>query len=147
MIFIYSSPMEEKVSCVFRVDKKRVPEIWDAGNGLIQRGVEYSKTENGISIDFTMDALASRFVVFKNKSSRKNDEGLNYNLQYGFKHSQKAGKNNITVEVINTWDNRIVGDIKNPNRKQYTNTNIKYKFKEDKPLLKSGLMGKAEIFF
>jgi hypothetical protein len=58
----------------------------------------------------------------------------------------KAGKNCITVEVINNWNNRIVGDVKNPDGKQYTQTNIKYKFKGAKSLLKSGLMGKAEIF-
>ena len=40
----------------------------------------------------------------------------------------------------------IVGDVKNPDGKQYTRTNIKYKFKGAKSLLKSGLMGKAEIF-
>jgi hypothetical protein len=59
----------------------------------------------------------------------------------------KAGKNTMTVEVINTWNNRIVGDVINPAGKQYTQTNIKYKFKADKPLLKSGLTGKAEIVF
>ena len=79
-----SSPMEEKVTCVFRVDKNRVPEIWDAETGLIQREVEYSKVENGISIELVMDPLASRFVVFRNKSTGKNDAGLSCDLQYGF---------------------------------------------------------------
>jgi hypothetical protein len=59
----------------------------------------------------------------------------------------KAAENNITVEVINSWNNRIVGDTKNPAGKQYTNTNIKYKFKGVKQLLKSGLLGSAEIVF
>ncbi len=57
------------------------------------------------------------------------------------------GSNKIVVEVANTWNNRIVGDIKSPDLKAYTNTNIKNKFKASSPLLPSGLMGKAEIFF
>jgi hypothetical protein len=58
----------------------------------------------------------------------------------------KAGQNTITVQVINTWNNRIVGDLKNPSNK-YSNTNLKSKFKANGPLLISGLIGKAEIYF
>jgi len=249
-----SSPMDGKVTCVFRVDKNWIPEIWDAETGLIQREVEYSKVENGISIEFIMDPLASRFVVFRNKSTGKNDAGLCYDLQYGFHHKQiageinetidltdnwdinfnpdmggpesyqlekltswsdidnegikyysgsasysrdfsvdketlstgteafvafeniqemarvivngndcgivwtppyktnitphlKAGTNTITVQVINTWNNRIVGDLIKPDQKPFTNTNAKIRFNENSPLLKSGLIGKAEILF
>jgi len=247
-----SSQIVENVTCVFRVDKSRIPEIWDAETGLIQRQVEYSIVENGISMELIMDPLASRFVVFKNKSTGKNDAGLSYDLQFGFYHSQKSGENNtidisdnwdisfdtemggpkshpveklaswsdidhegvkyysgsasysreftldgetiskdleafivfediqemarvsvngndcgivwtppykanitqylkegtnnITVQVINTWNNRIVGDLSNPEQKPYTNTNAKVRFTENSPLLKSGLIGKVEIF-
>jgi len=245
-----SSQVEEKVSCVFRVDKNSIPEIWDAETGLIQRDVEYSKVENGISIEFILDPLASRFVVFRDQSGGKDDPGLYYDLQYGFHASQneggisdsidisnnwnikfnpemggpeshqleklttwsdmdhegiryysgsasygrefsigaetlsndaeafvvfeeiqemarvfvngndcgivwtppykaritpflKAGTNKITVQVINTWNNRIVGDLRNPEEKTFTNTNAKSKFTADSPLLKSGILGKA----
>lgn len=57
----------------------------------------------------------------------------------------KEGSNHITVRVTNTWNNRIAGDVRNPDKKQYARTNIKYKFKADSPLLKSGLTGKAKI--
>jgi len=59
----------------------------------------------------------------------------------------EAGTNNITVEVINTWNNRIVGDIRNPDKKPFANTNAKIRFNQNSPLLKSGLMGKAVIVF
>jgi len=59
----------------------------------------------------------------------------------------KAGLNKITVQVINTWNNRIVGDLRNPDKKPFTSTNGKAKFKETSPLLKSGLLGRAEIVF
>jgi hypothetical protein len=59
----------------------------------------------------------------------------------------KPGSNEIKVEVVNTWNNRIVGDLRNPDETAYTRTNVKNKFNERSPLLPSGLMGKAEIFF
>jgi hypothetical protein len=56
----------------------------------------------------------------------------------------KDGQNKITVKAVNAWNNRIVGDLKNPSVK-YSNTNLRRKFRENGPLLKSGLMGKGEI--
>src|SRR5665647_213340 len=249
-----SSHTEQQISCVFRVDKNRIPELWDAESGLIQRDVKFSKVKNGISIELIMNPISSRFVVFRNSTTGKNDSGLKYNLQYGFHKDQKvvktnepiditsnwdisfnpemggpksfrmekliswsdidekgikyysgsatytrnfiikdevlskgteayasfgdiqemarvsvngndcgivwtppydvlitpylkAGSNTITVQVINTWNNRIVGDLINPDGKAYTRTNIKNKFRKEGPLLNSGLIGKAEIFF
>lgn len=66
-----SKPIRQKVTCVFRVDKNRIPELWDAETGLIQRKVKYSKAENGISIEFEMDPFASRFVMFKTKRQER----------------------------------------------------------------------------
>ena len=249
-----SSPAAQQISCVLRVDKSMVPELWDAESGLIQRNVHFLKVKNGISIEMIMNPLSSRFVVFRNSTTGKNDVALKYNLQYGFNNNQKAenthkpidissnwdisfnpdfggpksfrlekliswsdlvekgikyysgsatytrnfvinnedlstgseayasfgdiqemghvfvngndcgivwtppyqalitpflkaGTNTITVQVINTWNNRIIGDIINYDGKSYTKTNIKNKFKKESPLLKSGLMGKAEIVF
>ncbi|KKK89421.1 hypothetical protein LCGC14_2733260, partial [marine sediment metagenome] len=249
-----SSPAEEELTCIFRVDRNKVPEIWDAETGLIQRDVEYSRVENGISIELIMDPLASRFVVFSDKSEGMNDAGLSYDLQFGFNHMKDAGEtresidltdnwdvsfdpemggpdsykleklsswtdiehegikyysgkasysrefsvgeeslsndteafvvfediqemarvfvngndcgivwtppykaritpylesgtNHIIVEVINNWNNRIVGDMRNPDKKPFTSTNAKARFDESSPLLKSGLIGKAEIIF
>ncbi|MEX1240330.1 MAG: glycosyl hydrolase, partial [Cyclobacteriaceae bacterium] len=59
----------------------------------------------------------------------------------------KPGKNEIRVQSINTWNNRIIGDLRNPQEKPFTNTNAKLKFKENSPLLKSGMTGQAEILF
>ena len=242
---------QEKVTCTFRVDKDLVPELWDAETGMIQRNVAYSKVENGISIDLVLDPIASRFVVFKDQSSGKNDAGLRTDLQFGFSKNGersnkidltknwnvsfdtemggpesyqmeqltswsdinldgvkyysgtatytrefsieeallskdtevyvafegiqemarffingndvgilwtppyqanitqhlKPGTNQITVEVINTWNNRIVGDLRNPDKTPYTHTNAKSKFTKDGPLLPSGLTGKAALLF
>jgi hypothetical protein len=246
-----SSPSEQHVTCTFRVDSNRVPELWDAESGLIQRSVKYSKVDGGISIELTMDPLASRFVVFRDKSSGKNDKDLSADLQFGFSgHSSatapidltgnwsvsfdaamggpatfamgklmdwstadsagvkfysgtanytrqftiekemlakgtrtyvafeniqeiarvaingkdcgiiwtppyraditahlKPGINEIQVQVTNTWNNRIVGDWRNPEKLPYTHTNAKSKFNAKSALLPSGLMGKAEVLF
>jgi hypothetical protein len=59
----------------------------------------------------------------------------------------ETGENRIKVEVINTWNNRIVGDMRNPDQEPYTRTNAKARFSAESPLLKSGLMGDAKIHF
>lgn len=51
----------------------------------------------------------------------------------------QKGKNELKVEVVNLWPNRLIGDAALPKEKQLTNTNISFK-KEDK-LLASGLLG------
>lgn len=244
-----SSKDAQEITCVFRVDKSMVPEIWDAETGLIQRDVEYTKTDNGISMELIMPSLASRFVVFRASSTGKNDDELSHDLQFGFgKKSStletidlttnweitfdpdmgapasynldqlaswtevdeegiqfysgkaiynkdfiiaddelsegteayvmfdeiqemarvfvngndcgivwlppyqahitpylKAGTNSISVEVINTWNNRIVGDMRNPDEKPFTKTNAKARFSENSKLLPSGILGEAKI--
>jgi len=243
-----SSKSKQKITCIFRVDENRVPELWDAETGLIQRDLQYTKVENGISIELSMDPLASRFVVFRSNSTGTNDEGLTYDLQYGFSNQKtenvidlssdwkvdfdakmgapetyqfekltswtdventginyysgsanynrefsvsnealspnveayvvfediqeiarvtvngndcgiiwtppyktnitqylKEGTNKISVQVINNWNNRIVGDLRSPEEKEYAKTNAKYQLSADGPLLESGLIGKAEI--
>ena len=221
---------------------------------MIQHKIKYSKIDKGISIDFLLDPIGSRFVVFKKKSGEAYGSGnnLGYDLQFGFNQSPKEegkksidisynwnikfnsemggpasyhldslvswneinadgikyysgsasyekdfmvngndikngtkafvvfddvqemarvfvngkdcgiiwtlpykaditkylkeGSNHISVQVINAWNNRLVGDVRNPDKKQFTKTNIKYKVKADNPLLKSGLSGKAKMF-
>ncbi len=243
---------EHHFTAVFRVDGNRVPEIWDPETGLIQSEVEYSKVDGGISMEFSMDPLVSRFVVFTGKPKGKNDPDLSYDLQFGLHRKEtsappidlsaswqvgfdpawggpeqyhmqelkcwtdsdvegvryysgtatytrefiveadvlsegaqafvvfediqnmarvfvngqdcgivwippykanitpylKAGNNQITVEVVNVWNNRIVGDLRNPDQKQYTNTNVKTsRFSANQPLTRSGLLGRAEVVF
>ena len=246
-----SSPEAQNITCTFRVGPNRVPELWDAVSGQIQRTVKYSKAAEGVKVELIMDPLASRFVVFKDKSSGLNDKDLSADLQFGLSgHSVKAapidlsdnwsvnfdptmggparfpmekladwstsdsagvryysgtatynrqftigkgalspktrafvsftdiqeiarlvvngkdcgiiwtppyqaditeqikpGVNEIQVQVINTWNNRIVGDWRSPEKPPYTRTNAKNKFNAKSALLPSGLIGKAEVFF
>lgn len=254
-IYFISNSLEtsEKFSAEFRVGKNMIPQIWDPMSGLIQRKVEFSRTDSGIELEFEMDPISSRFVVFSKQKPGKNDAELWQDLQFGtsnyassdntvesidltsdwsvsfdpkmggpkdynltslmswseiqdeminyysgkaiykktfsideksiskgqqaileFDNIQelasitingkdcgilwtlpyilnitdqlKPGENELVIEAINTWNNRIVGDVQNPEEKQYTNTNIKHMFRQGK-LLESGIIGSAFIRF
>lgn len=95
-----SSSAEQHVTINFRVGSNRVPELWDAESGLIQRTVKYSKVYGGISMELIMDPLASRFVVFKDKSSGRNEKDLSADLQYGF-----SGRSAVTapIDMTGNW--------------------------------------------
>jgi len=51
----------------------------------------------------------------------------------------KPGKNEVTIKVVNTWVNRLIGD-QQPNATKYTFTDIT-PYTADSPLLPSGLLG------
>ncbi len=51
----------------------------------------------------------------------------------------KPSNNELEIEIINQWPNRLIGDVDLPKDKKLTNTNIV--FKKDSPLLPSGLLG------
>lgn len=59
----------------------------------------------------------------------------------------RPGINRISVKVVNTWNNRIVGDLRQSDRISFTRTNARGKFTANSPLLESGLLGKATIRF
>ena len=52
----------------------------------------------------------------------------------------RKGNNNLTIEVTNTWANRIIGDHRLPEEKRITHTNAPFRL-EGKPLLEAGLLG------
>jgi len=65
----------------------------------------------------------------------------------------KPGTNSLSIEVANTWSNRLTGDGRQPEGRQYTKTNISGpNFQnnilwKDAPLLESGLLGPVSINF
>jgi hypothetical protein len=56
----------------------------------------------------------------------------------------KQGENQITVEIANTWGNRLIGDSKLPLYKRITNTTAPFRL-AGKPLYPAGLIGPVLI--
>ena len=56
----------------------------------------------------------------------------------------KGGENTIRIEVVNTWNNRLVGDSHLPKEKRITSTMYPFKM-EGKQLLPAGLLGPVVI--
>ena len=58
----------------------------------------------------------------------------------------KPGQNELTVEVANTWTNRLIGDATLPPEKQYCQTNLHGRLsRKDRRLQPSGLLGPVTI--
>lgn len=58
----------------------------------------------------------------------------------------KSGNNELSIEVSNTWANRLIGDHRLPEQKRITWTTAPYKLSlEGKPLLEAGLLGPVVI--
>ena len=59
----------------------------------------------------------------------------------------RSGRNRLTIEVANTWSNRLVGDAHAAEGKRYCRTNITGSKKpwRDVPLLESGLLGPVQL--
>jgi hypothetical protein len=58
--------------------------------------------------------------------------------------AMQSGTNHLTVEVVNFWPNRIIGDAALPPEKRLTKTNIR-KLAKDTPLMESGLLGPVRV--
>ena len=57
------------------------------------------------------------------------------------------GKNKLSVEVANTWTNRIIGDLNNKCGKKYTWSNSTSHYDKDSKLIRSGLIGPVKMRF
>jgi hypothetical protein len=56
----------------------------------------------------------------------------------------KSGANNLEIEVVNFWPNRIIGDAALPQAQRLTRTNIR-KFSPNTKLMESGLLGPVRV--
>ncbi|MEP6677284.1 MAG: glycosylhydrolase-like jelly roll fold domain-containing protein, partial [Ferruginibacter sp.] len=69
-----------------------------------------------------------------------------YPYQVDITKAVKMGKNDLTIEVTNTWANRLIGDHLLPEKERITSTVAPYRL-EGKPLLKAGLIGPVKIIY
>jgi hypothetical protein len=59
----------------------------------------------------------------------------------------QSGENQIEIAVINTWNNRLVGDASAKPEERITRTNLSNKFNPKSPLLSAGLLGPVVLKF
>jgi hypothetical protein len=64
--------------------------------------------------------------------------------QVDIKKALRRGKNELKIEVTNTWFNRMKGDLLLPEKERITQTNAPF-WAKDKPLLPAGLLGPVTI--
>ncbi len=57
----------------------------------------------------------------------------------------KSGENQLEIDVVNFWPNRVIGDAALPVEKRLTRTNV-LELKADTALVPSGLLGPVRIF-
>lgn len=57
----------------------------------------------------------------------------------------REGANELEIEVVNLWPNRLIGDGKLPPDRRLTRTNVTKYSKEENKLLESGLLGPVTI--
>ena len=55
----------------------------------------------------------------------------------------RAGQNQLEITVVNSWQNRLIGDRGKPQEKRFMKTNIT--IRDDWKLRPSGLFGPVEI--
>jgi len=60
------------------------------------------------------------------------------------KGALKPGENQLEIDVVNFWPNRIIGDASLPADKRYTTTNIR-NLKANTQLMESGLLGSVRV--
>lgn len=109
--------------------------------------VTYSNTfdfsfvnKNEVFID--LGYVADIAEVFVNEKSC----GIAWTYPYKVNISEAIlnGKNDLRIEVTNTWRNRLIGDHNLPSEKQITWTTAPFRL-EGKPLTPAGLMGPVRI--
>jgi hypothetical protein len=57
----------------------------------------------------------------------------------------KAGSNDLEIEIVNLWPNRLIGDARLPKEQRRTVTNVDKFSKPDAVLLGSGLLGPVTV--
>src|SRR5690606_23101503 len=115
-----------------------------------------ARYENSFEVPFSRDTPGRGYLdlgdVAKVADAWLNGEplGITWTPPYRYDVTDllAAGKNTLKIEVVNTWSNRIIGDLNSV--KKFTSTNLKERGSREltwaeTPLLKSGLLGPVTL--
>lgn len=120
-----------------------------SGTGTYHKTFQYSTTEgeNYDRIFLDLGKISEVGEVWMNEHPL----GITWCAPHAFevKELLQEGENTLTIEIANTWSNRIAGDARMGEK--YTNTNIATAYRgtswEEAPLLESGLLGPVTLQF
>lgn len=124
-----------------------------------EEGIKFYSGSATYTKTFTYDESSDNGRVYLNLGEVSkvadvwlNDEplGITWTKPYRYEVTEliKAGENKLRIEVINTWSNRIIGDL--TSKKKYTKTNLTQRGSREllwteTPLIESGLLGPVNI--
>ena len=111
-----------------------------SGKAVYTRKFDYTAVTGGpVYLDLGVVKNIARVVL------NDHDLGIIWTApwQVDISPALKNGSNQLKIEVINLWPNRLIGDAGLPPEKRLTNTNIA--FKKDALLIASGLLGPVTI--
>lgn len=118
-----------------------------SGTGTYTKDFDYQKPANkGARVYLDLGKVGKVAELWLNGKSMGITWAAPY--RYNITDAIKPGKNSLKIEVINTWANRIIGDVNEG--EGYTKTNLKIKGSREllwseTTLLPSGLMGPVTI--
>lgn len=118
-----------------------------SGTGSYAKTFTYAKPANqtgGVFLD--LGQVEKVAEVWLNGKSM----GITWTPPYRYDVTEaiQSGENSLRIEVVNTWANRIIGDIRE--KENYTQTNLKVRASKqflwsEAPLLESGLLGPVTL--
>jgi hypothetical protein len=113
-----------------------------SGTAVYTKTINYHSSQKKKNIWLHIGKVHNLAEVFVNGISC----GVIWTAPYRINISKaiREGENAIRIEVVNTWNNRMVGDSRLPADKRITSTMYPFKM-EGKPLLPAGLLGPVVI--
>ena len=104
---------EVKAECTFRIQDK-MPEIWYAEDGKIQKHLIFQQTKEGIRVPLHFDPVGAYFIVFREKIPAKHITSVSAGGRQLF-------NNEIQLEISEKEKVTVIADEKNALKVQYSN--------------------------
>jgi hypothetical protein len=113
-----------------------------SGTAVYRKTFDWKKTSSSKAVCLHLGGVANMAEVFVNGISC----GTVWTAPYRVDISKaiKQGRNELRIEVVNTWANRMIGDARLPAEKRISSTVYPFKM-EGKPLLPAGLLGPVRV--
>ncbi len=113
-----------------------------SGTAVYRKTFDWKPTGAGKAVYLHLGNVANMAEVFVNGISC----GTVWTAPYRVDISKalKPGRNELKIEVVNTWANRLIGDARLPAEKRISSTVFPFKM-EGKPLLSAGLLGPVRV--